>query len=300
MPKALPKISLVTPCLNAEKTIARTIKSVLSQSYPNLEYIIRDGASSDHTVEVAKRSIASNAVISSAKDSGISAALNRGFDAATGDVFCFLNADDVFMPGTLQYVGQFFEDNPGVDVLTGACLRVFADGSQYIYKPTMLDLNMMAYRNPIDQPSTFWRAKTHRSAGTFDERYKLALDWEWWNRLRQLGAVFATTDRTLSTYYFSDTNLTSNGGIEVITEMARITARYAPRGKQVERAYWLLFWLFDMRGFYDVPFSSLPVTKKIVFRFTLKLLTMLFGNDVIRAYNWNWASKQIRDKVWYK
>lgn len=300
MREELPKISIVTPCLNAEKTIARTIDSILAQDYPNLEYLVCDGGSTDRTVEIVRARLPAFGRLVSLSDRGISDALNRGFATATGDVVCYLNADDALAAGALLHVGRFFSGDPGADVLSGACLRVFADGSEYLHIPSIAQLATLPYRLPIDQPSTFWRSSVHRAAGRFDESFKLALDWDWWNRLRELGATFAMTDKTLSVYYFSDTNLTSNGGMNVIREMARITARYAPRGRLVTAAYWLIFWLFDMRGYYDVPRDSLPATRKYLFAGTIRFLAAIFGRDAIHAYNWNWASKQVRGKVWYK
>jgi hypothetical protein len=88
--------------------------------------------------------------------------------------------------------------------------------------------------------------------------------------------------------------------MKVIEEMSAITRRYAPYGILVEGLYQLLFRLFDMRGYYDVPFENLSKRKQALFAATLAISYVGFGRDVVNAYNWNWASKQVRGKIWYK
>src|SRR5512145_725803 len=95
-----PKISLVTPSLNQGRFIEATIQSVLSQNYPNLEYLVMDGGSTDNTVEVLKR-YSSQLKWVSAKDNGQTDAINKGMHAVSGDILAYLNADDLFLPGTL-------------------------------------------------------------------------------------------------------------------------------------------------------------------------------------------------------
>lgn len=294
------RLTLATPCLNAASTIARTLDSVRAQNYANLEYLILDGASADATLEIVARysDIVTRTV--SEKDKNIADALNKGFRTATGDVYCYINADDTLAPGTLAFVDAFFRAHPEVDVLTGGCRRVFADGQELITTPPPDITSLMAMRNSVEQPSTFWRADAHRRAGEFDDSFFLAFDWEWWNRLQASGAKFATTDRVLSTYYFAEDNLTSRGGRQVIDEMERITRTYAKNGRALARTYRLIFNVYDMNGFYDAPFRALPLLRRLALAAGLLPLYALFGRRAINAYNWNWASKQIRGRVWYK
>jgi glycosyltransferase involved in cell wall biosynthesis len=297
----MPKITVVTPCLNAERTIERTLRSIAEQNYPNLEYLICDGGSTDRTVDLIRRNNSNlTYTLFIEKDKNVADALNKGFRKATGDIFCYLNADDALSPGALRLVADFFDTHPDIDVLTGGCQRVYADGSSVFTKVPSWFLKLLAYKNGIEQPSTFWRSNLHRRAGEFDHHFRLAFDHEWWNRLKDQGARFACVEDVLSTYYFSDSNLTSNAGLRVIEEMAAITRRYAPYGIFVEALYWLLFHLFDMRGYYDVPFRSLSRRKQGLFGAALAISSALFGRDVVNAYNWNWASKQVRGKIWYK
>jgi hypothetical protein len=156
----------------------------------------------------------------------------------------------------------------------------------------------MALRNDFEQPSTFWRADIHRKAGQIDESYKLAFDWEWWNRLRAIGAQFHRIDGVLSHYYFTETNLTSRGGQQVIDEMARVTETYA--SPRVAAVYRFMYQQFDLKGDLDVSTGQLPRWRRIRLRVVRGALRWMFGPLVIDNYNWNWASKQVRGVVWFK
>ena len=143
----LPRIRLITPCLNAEATIARTLDSVRAQAYPNLEYLILDGASSDGTLAIAAGYDDIVTRVISGKDKNIADALNKGFAEPGGEIFCYINADDTLAPGALAFVGAYFAAHAEIDVLTGGCRRVFADGSEAITTPPADFLALMAMRN---------------------------------------------------------------------------------------------------------------------------------------------------------
>jgi glycosyltransferase involved in cell wall biosynthesis len=301
-PARLPKVTLVTACLNSAQTIERTLRSILAQDYPNLEYIVYDGGSTDGTLEILRRHEHMISRLVSESDTGVANAYNKGFAGATGDIYCWLNADDELAPGALHVVGRYFAENPAADVLTGGCRRIYADGSVEITKPQWWHLHQMPLRNGLEQPSTFWRASAHHLAGRLDESYALAFDWEWWNRLRRSGASFRSVEEVLSVYHFSDSNLTSRAGRKVVDEMYRVTREYGPRvrGVRIADVYRFIFEKFDIRGDLDGPARCLPLGRRLVLKPTMAILRFLFGSRRIKAYNWNWASKQIRGVVWYR
>lgn len=294
------KFSVVIACLNAEQTIERTLKSIEVQGYANLELIVVDGLSQDRTIEIIRQYAHLVAHLISEKDRGVAHAINKGFRLATGDILCYLNADDCFSPGALDRVAREFSAHPEIDVITGGCRRVYADGSIVVTHVPERFERLMALRNDIEQPSTFWRAPMHRKSGELDESYGLAFDWEWWNRLRSAGARFKAIEDVLSIYHFRDDNLTSRGGMRVIDEMYRVTKTYGPYGGYFAHVYRMLFRFFDMKGYYDQPFVQLDLTRKYIFGGTLSILYVMFGREAVNAYNWNWASKQIRGITWYK
>jgi glycosyltransferase involved in cell wall biosynthesis len=290
-------LTLVTPCLNAAKTIERTLKSIKEQNYQKLQYIVCDGGSTDGTLDIINEYKDMIDVLIVGKDKNVADALNRGFAKATGEIRGYINADDCLAPGALRKVASIFANAPGTDVITGSCHRRFADGTDLIVKVPSRYLEAMSLRNDIDQPSTFWRREIQEKAGPFDDTFTLAFDWEYWNRLKSVGAKFHRTDKLLSIYYFTDDNLTSRGGTTAIEEMYRITKQYA--GAEVADVYMFLFKEFDMNGFYDVPFQDLPFAQQKVFGAHLQRVKDTYGEQIVHNYNWNWACKQIRGIKWY-
>lgn len=295
-----PKISIVTPSLNAAATIERAIDSILSQRYAPMEYIVVDGGSTDGTLDILLRYRSSISNLIVGKDKNVADALNKGFQIATGDIYCYLNADDEFMPGVFERIAELFSTADSVDVISGGCLRVFADGSNLQTRPPIDLVATLSLINLIEQPSTFWRGAIHRATGEFDDTFFFAFDWEWWNRLRTNSARFLSVPEVLSTYYFSDTNLTSNAGERVIAEMYRITKQYGPLKGYAADVYNFLYHCFDLRGYFDAPLRQLSLPRRLFLSGVLALCSAMFGVEIIRSYNWNWASKQVRGMVWYK
>jgi len=114
-----PRITLITPCLNAGKTIERTLLSIEQQHYPNLQMICVDGGSSDATPEIIARYGHLVSEFIREKDKNVADALNKGFKIADGDIHCYLNSDDALAPGALKRIAALFMDEPDVDVITG-------------------------------------------------------------------------------------------------------------------------------------------------------------------------------------
>lgn len=295
-----PRITLITPSRNAIDTIERTLRSVEEQNYPNLEYICVDGESSDGTAGVIERYSPIVSRLIQGKDKNVADALNKGFSNASGDIFCYLNADDAYTPGCLRRVAEIFAREADVDVISGGCRRVYEDGSEVINQVQGDFRETILVRNPFEQPSTFWRADLHRRLGSFNDEYYFAFDWEWWARMDAIGARFKTIKDVLSVYYFSEGNLTSRGGQKVVDEMYLITKTHGPFRGYIADAYWFIYRCFDLKGYYDRPFSDLTILQKTIFGIALLVCWTLFGKKLIDLYNWNWASKQVRGLLWYK
>jgi len=295
-----PRITLVTPSFNSAATIERTLLSVERQSYPNLQYICVDGASKDETVSILQRYRHIVSRIISEPDNNATEAINKGFRLADGEIYCYINADDELADAALVTAATYFNNNPDVDVIAGSCRRVFEDKSETITEVHEAFLEELALRNLIEQPSTFWRSSLHRKAGEFDESFFYAFDWEMWNRFKSAGARFKAVEDVLSIYHFSADNLTSRAGKKVIDEMFRITRQYGPNLGLIAYAYRTIFRLLDMKGYYDGDIYSLSLHKRFYFLAIHGLLGLIFKRSHLQAYNWNWASKQIRGGVWYK
>ena len=193
------KISVITVCFNAEKYIEKTIKSVLNQNYPYLEYIILDGGSTDSTVEIIKKYSDKIAYFHSKKDNGQYHALDEGLRMATGEVVCWLNADDLFMPWTLSTVSETFQSFPQVKWLTG--LPGFINEKNQLTalrsEPTAYSRKAIArgwhseylYGN-IQQESTFWRNELYKESGGLDLELKYAADFKLWKNFAEHADLF--------------------------------------------------------------------------------------------------------------
>lgn len=212
MIRNLPKISIVTPSFNQGQFIEQTIQSVLSQNYPNLEYIVMDGGSTDNTVEILKR-YEGKLKWFSEKDKGQSDAINKGLKMATGDIVTWLNSDDYYLPGTLQKVGSYFEEHQEVQWITGDYKIVDENGGEIqpfvrAYKNFLRSLpfrNALYVANYINQPSTFWKRTLLKEIGFVNENYHLCMDYDLWLRIYKMHQLY-TIPSPLSAFRIHSTS----------------------------------------------------------------------------------------------
>ena len=199
------KITLVTPNYNGGEFLEETIRSVVSQDYPNLEYIFVDGASTDDSMRIVGRYAHHFAHIICEKDRGHADAVNKGFSLATGDIMAWINSDDLLLPGSLHRVNQAFSSFPEVEWLTGRPSTANESGQLDPLRP----LRMWSWVRflcgdfrHIQQESTFWRRSLWQASGArLDMRYHLANDFELWLRFFQR-AVLYTVDAPLGCFRF--------------------------------------------------------------------------------------------------
>lgn len=194
------KISIITITYNSEKTLEETMKSVLSQNYDNIEYIIVDGMSTDGTLKIIDRYKSEKIKLISEKDDGISDAFNKGINIATGDIVGIINSDDILMSGALEKVSKSFEKNIDIDIVYGNCIRftkTVYDG--YEVKPCC-KLEQMKYSFLLLHPSIFISKKAYEQYGLFKCEYKNAMDYELISRMYFQGAKFQYIDEVLSAF----------------------------------------------------------------------------------------------------
>jgi glycosyltransferase involved in cell wall biosynthesis len=183
-----PIISIVTICFNSANTVEETIKSVLGQDYPLLDYVIIDGGSTDGTVDILSRYKHRFGYFCSEPDNGISDAFNKGIKNAKGDIICIINSDDILLPGALNAVAEYYED--GVDIYRGnVIIRNKETGFAGRDIPSM-KFPLMPFFVNVDHQGTFVTAQAHKKWGYYDTKFKYMMDHDFLARCYQGGAKF--------------------------------------------------------------------------------------------------------------
>ena len=182
--KGSPLVSIITPSYNQGGFIEETIKSVLSQDYPEIEYIVIDGGSIDNTIEILKK-YGKKIKWVSEKDRGQSDAINKGFRMARGDIFAWLNSDDIYLNNAVSKAVAFLNANSDVDMLYGKAMFC-NEGSKIIGEynpPEVFDYKMLAVSNSICQPSTFFKRDAFFAVGGIDLTLHHLMDHDLWMKM---------------------------------------------------------------------------------------------------------------------
>ncbi len=183
-----PKISIVTPSYNQGQFIEETIRSVLLQGYPNLDYIVVDGGSTDQTVNILEKYDPWIDHWVSEPDEGQSDAVNKGFRQASGEIFAWLNSDDYYAPGALRMMADAFsEATDTVGAIVGIGHKIDEEGD-ITYTPSISDLSRDAFLNWMSggnfmQPACFFRNEAWEQHGPLRTELRYALDVDLWLRM---------------------------------------------------------------------------------------------------------------------
>ena len=161
-----PTISIVTPAFNQGHTLNETIRSVISQDYPGLEYAVVDGGSTDETKEVLAKFKSNLSYCVSEPDRGQADAIVKGFRHSHGEIMAYLNSDDILMPGALSFVGRYFATHPKIDVIYGHRIVVDENGAEvgrWILPPH--DAKAIRHFDYVPQETLFWRRSIYEKVG---------------------------------------------------------------------------------------------------------------------------------------
>lgn len=185
-PEAL-RFTVVIPTLNQAETIEDTLDSIYGQQYANVEIIVADGGSSDGTMAVLERHRHRLARVLEGPDRGQSEAINKGFALASGDILCWLNSDDYFLPGALHRVAETFAADPGVQFVVGAGDVISKDHAFLRHVPAlpMTEATLLNWKNDqwVMQQCCFWSRALWQQVGGVDESLHLLMDYDLWFRL---------------------------------------------------------------------------------------------------------------------
>ena len=188
----LPKITIVTPSYNQGEFIEATIRSILDQNYPNLEYIIMDGGSTDESVEIIKKYETSLSYWESHPDKGQADAIYRGFERATGEILGWVNSDDLLLPGALVKVGNWFAMHPHEEWVVGGSTTIDQGGEilrdrfgfpQCRFGAHVTFHKLLFYGCPFVQPASFWRRSAFFEVGGFEKSFHFCFDYDLFFRL---------------------------------------------------------------------------------------------------------------------
>jgi glycosyltransferase involved in cell wall biosynthesis len=200
-----PKISIITPSYNQGQFLEETILSVLNQGYPNLEYIIIDGGSTDNSVDVIKKYEDRITYWVSEPDNGMTDALNKGFKQSTGDILNWINSDDYFLSAAFYTAAEAFSNNdPMLGFIYGRCQNIRSDGSLLEERNMVnFDAGILRYgRNLFAQPASFFHKRVIDKIGLLNENLSYAMDYEFWIRACEADFRFKNISVPLATYRY--------------------------------------------------------------------------------------------------
>jgi glycosyltransferase involved in cell wall biosynthesis len=236
---SLPTISVVTPSYNQGAYLEETIRSVLLQGYPKLEYIVFDGGSTDDSGEILRKYAPWLAHYEIEKDRGQAHAINKGLDRATGDVAAYLNSDDYYLPGALQHVARVWT-TPGFDVFVGRQRRIGEPPRRKLSWPLLRRSWWLSRYRPfvypfvatrqwayeIPQECTFWNHRRYGSS-RLDESFRFCLDAEWFVRIYS-GARIVHSEQRIGVFRIHPESKTTQLQAVWRAELDRILAVYGP------------------------------------------------------------------------
>jgi glycosyltransferase involved in cell wall biosynthesis len=201
---SLPRISIVTASLDQAAYLERALRSVLDQGYPELEYIVIDGGSTDGSVEILERYADRLAFWASEPDRGQAHAINKGIERATGDVIAYMNSDDFYLPGSFTTAADVMAD-PSVRWVAGRCRYVYPDGTLehlHIPRPPRMPIRRLIVEPwYVAQASSFWRRDVFEQVGVLREDLHYVLDSEFGVRCALAGIVPTCIDDELAVRY---------------------------------------------------------------------------------------------------
>jgi GT2 family glycosyltransferase len=200
-----PLVSIVTPSFNQARYLEETLRSVLDQDYPNLEYIVVDGASTDGSVEIIRKYADKLAWWVSEQDSGQAEAINKGFSHATGEIVAWLNSDDYYLPGAISAAVSAFEENPDVVLIYADMLAVDERGETInALRYEQMDLEDLLCFQIIGQPAVFFRREALEGAGKLDPSYHFLLDHHLWLRIALHGRILYVAQTWAAARYHAE------------------------------------------------------------------------------------------------
>ncbi len=234
-----PKISIVTPSYNQGQYLEETIQSILSQNYPNLEYIIIDGGSTDNSIDIIKKYESQLTYWISEPDKGQANAINKGLEKCTGEIFNWVNSDDLLAPGSLSKVAEAFQKN--IDVFGGAVEDFGIEIPKKItYNQNLTPLNMLIKKYAImsfHQPAVWLKTEAVKQINGINENYHYCFDWDLIIRYLITFPKVAYTQSILSYFRIHEQSKTGSVPFEFQKDNLLITKKLSQQYKEFFAPY---------------------------------------------------------------
>lgn len=226
-----PRVTLVTPSYNARPWLRVAIESVLAQDYPDIEYLVMDGGSTDGTLELLGE-FGDRVRWVSERDGGQADAIARGFERTNGAILGWLNADDVLKPGAVRTAVAALQAHPRTALVYGNADFIDADG-RTIGPCTVVEPysrhRLLHYGDYIIQPAAFFTRAAYAAVGGLDRSLHWAMDWDLWIRLARSYEVLYV-EKNLASYRWLGSNKTAEGGHARLREIETVARRYGCNG----------------------------------------------------------------------
>ncbi len=198
--KKSPLVSIITPSYNSSRFVEATIRSVLDQDYPHIEYIIIDGGSTDGSLDIIKKYNTEISYWVSEPDDGISDAFNKGIKASRGEIIGILNAGDIYTEGAVATAVKELNNNRDHDFIYGD-LQHIDEKNKFLFlmKSDRIYMDKIHYTMPaIQHPTVFMKKEVYDSCGLFDTSYRIAMDYEFFLRITKIGKKGLYVEKTLA------------------------------------------------------------------------------------------------------
>lgn len=222
-----PLVTIITPVYNSASYIEDCILSVLNQTYPNIEYIIMDGGSTDGTQAIAQK-YADRLTLISEKDNGQSDAINKGWRRAKGEIVAWLNGDDLYLPDAVEKAVDYLMNHPQTAWVYGCAQFVDENGQPNNYRYPIFDWSydkLLQFGCFIVQPSVFLRRHIMDELGYIDENLHFGMDYEYWLRIGKQYPPAFVRDIKVIVKIFQETKSRS-GGYKRLQEIETMLAKY--------------------------------------------------------------------------
>ena len=295
-----PRITIITPSFGQASFLEETLRSVIDQGYPELEYLVVDGGSTDGSVEIIQRHAAQLAWWVSEPDRGQSHAINKALARATGDIIGWINSDDLLLPGALHHVAERFTST-GALCLCGP-IHMFQGDREWTYPAAYAQresLHAVLGRDDFNQPGTFFHRDALARMGPLDERLHFAMDKEWFIRFLLLHGTrrIAVTGQPLARYRHHADTKTSAQAHACLTDYAAILYRMAERGGATELMD-LLRAKFPVEG-HPYRFSeALPVPERRQLHQQVAMFLLRHFHDVWQEADFLFARRMVQAIHW--